>query len=503
MNSSLDIKETKKQLLRDELHRNLNRKDNIGRMSARERLSSLFDDGKYTEVQCFTNGTTGNGDVIPGDGVVTSYGYVNGKKVYAYSQDATLKGGSLGAVQAKKITTLQKWALQEKTPIVALLESGGARIQEGIGALNGYGEIFKLNSISSGKILQIAVIFGSCAGGAVYSPALMDFIFMVKDKSFMFITGKDVVAKVMGERVTSEELGGASMHSTKSGVAHFVSDSELDALKDVANVLSYFQYSKKELKRSALKNSKELGNIIPENPKKSYDIKDVINNLSDKDSFVEVNKDYAKNSVVGLARIKGLSVGVVANQPCVLAGCLDINSSLKISNFIKICNDQGLPIVTLVDTPGYLPGKNQEQSGIINYGAKVLYAYSTATVPLISVVVRKAYGGAYIAMCSKSLGANRSYAWPNSEIAVLGAESAIVIIYRKELKTASDMNAFVAQKTQEYKKDIMNAFCAAEKGFIDDIIDPDETRDRIFNDLSFLEEEKKTILKEKTNILGL
>lgn len=489
MNSSLEINEIKKQFLKDELHRNLNRKSNLGKLSARERLSLLFDNGEYTEVLSFTNGTTDQGEKIPGDGVITAYGYVNKKKVYAYSQDATLKGGSLGAVQAKKITTVQKWALKEQTPIIALIESGGARIQEGISALNGYGEIFKLNSISSGKILQIAIIFGSCAGGAVYSPALMDFIIMVKDKSFMFITGKDVVQKVMGEKVSSEELGGSTTHSTKSGVVHLVSESEKAALEDTKNLLTIFQYKKveeKPNKKSYFKANKSIKSIIPENPKQSYNIKEIINNIFDKDSFIEIKENYAKNCVVGFARLKGLSVAIVANQPSVLAGCLDINSSLKISEFIKTSNANNIPIITFVDTPGYLPGKNQEQNGIINFGSKVLYQYSVATVPLVSIVVRKAYGGAYIAMCSKSLGADRSYAWANSEIAVLGAESAIMIIHRKDLKTVANPKAFIEEKTQEYKKNVMNAFCAAEKGYIDDIIDPEETRDRIFNDLIYI-----------------
>jgi propionyl-CoA carboxylase beta chain len=492
MNSSLEINEIKKQFLKDELHRNLKRKSNLDKLSARERLSLLFDNGEYTEVLSFATATTPEGVKIPGDGVVTAYGYVNKKKVYAFSQDATLKGGSLGAVQAKKITTVQKWALKEKTPIIALIESGGARIQEGISALNGYGEIFKLNSISSGKILQIAIIFGSCAGGAVYSPALMDFIIMVKDKSFMFITGKDVVQKVMGEKVSSEELGGSTTHSTKSGVVHLVSESEKAALEDTKELLSLFQYKKieeKPTKKSYFKTTnKSIKSIIPTNPKQSYNIKDIINNIFDKESFIEIKENYAKNCVIGLARLKGLSVAIVANQPSVLAGCLDINSSLKISEFIKTCNDNKMPIITLVDTPGYLPGKNQEQNGIINFGSKVLYQYSVATVPLISVVVRKAYGGAYIAMCSKSLGANRSYAWSNSEIAVLGAESAIMIIHRKELNTVSDQKAFIERKTQEYKDNVMNAFCAAERGYIDDIIDPEETRDRIYNDLVYLKQ---------------
>lgn len=450
-----------------------------GKLSARGRLDTLFDSGSFCEIGALVTNQTGS-PVIPGDGVVTGYGTVGGRLVYAYAQDFTVVGGSLGAAQARKITRIQDLSLHAGAPIVALLESGGARIQEGIDALNGYGDIFRRNSQASGRIPQIAVVFGSCAGGAVYSPALMDFIFVIRDRSFLFVTGPKVVQVVTGEKVTAEELGGGMVHASQSGVAHFLCENEWDAISKVRGLMGYLSHGGTETGESALrKENNALDEVISEDPGKSYDVKDVIRGIVDKGTFLEYQAEYAQNCVTAFARMADKPVAIVANQPKILAGCIDINASDKMARFIRTAGNFGLPIVTLVDTPGYLPGTAQEHGGIIRHGAKLLYAYSMNRTLMVTVILRKAFGGAYIAMGSKSLGAEMVFAWPFAQIAVMGAQSAASIIYRKEIAASDDPATALAEKTKAYESEVMNPRCAASRGYIDDIIRPAETRGRI------------------------
>jgi len=428
----------------------------------------------------------------PGEGVVTGYGTVDGRLVYVYAQDFTVIGGSLGEMHAKKICKVMDMALKIGAPIIGMNDSGGARIQEGIDALSGFGEIFYRNTISSGVIPQISMIMGPCAGGAVYSPAITDFVFMVEKTSQMFITGPQVIKAVTGEDVTFEELGGAGTHNSVSGVAHFKCSNDEECIQQVRRLLSFLPSNNLEnapvyqCTDDLNRLSDKLTNIVPDDANKAYDMKEVIVEVVDNGDFFEVQPDFAKNIIIGFARMNGSTVGIIANQPKVLAGALDVNSSDKAARFIRFCDSFNIPIITFTDVPGYLPGVSQEHSGIIRHGAKLLYAYSEATVPKINVIVRKAYGGAYIAMSSKHLGADMVFAWPTAEIAVMGAEGAANIIFRKEIANADDPIATRNEKIQEYRDKFANPYVAAARGYIDDVIEPDSTRPRIISALEML-----------------
>lgn len=467
-----------------------------GKLTARERLNLLFDENTFVEVGAFiTHRCTNFGmqeKYLPGEGVVTGYGQVDGRLVYAYAQDFTVSGGSLGEMHSKKIAHIQDLALKVGAPIVGLNDSGGARIQEGIDALAGFGEIFIRNTHASGVIPQICAIMGPCAGGAVYSPALMDFIFMVDKTSQMFITGPEVIKTVTGEEVTSEALGGASSHSTKSGVCHFKSSTDQECIEDIKRLLSFLPSNNTEkspiydVNDSPNRLNEKLIKLIPTDPNKAYDIKEIIYEISDEGNFYEVQPNFAKNIVIGFSRINGETVGIIASQPKFMAGCMDINCSDKGARFIRTCDAFNIPLVTLVDVPGFLPGTAQEHNGIIRHGAKMLYAYSEATVPKITVITRKAYGGAYIAMSSKHLGADVVLAWPSSEIAVMGASGAANIVFKKDIKNAKKPEEIRAQKIKEYEEEFATPYKAAERGYIDDVISPEYTRIRIVDALNML-----------------
>lgn len=476
---------------------------NRGKLTARERILLLFDEGTFEETDAYTppaNSSFGKTVQSFGDGVITGFGEVNGRLVYAYSQDFNVLGGSLGAMHASKIAKVQNMALKTGSPIIGLIDSGGARIQEGISGLNGYADIFKCNVLSSGVIPQISVIMGPAAGGAVYSPALTDFIFMTADTSYMFVTGPNVVKEVLNETVTTEDLGGASVHGTKSGVADFVYNDDENTILGVKQLLSYLPsnnmenppYKKNSVAQSNI-NPELLRSIVPEDPDKPYDVKEIIKLIVDNGEYFEVAENHAMNIVTTLARIDGKVVGIIANQPKVMAGTLDIDSSVKGARFINICNSFNIPIITLEDVPGFLPGTDQEHDGIIRHGAKLLYAYTFASVPKITIILRKAYGGAYIVMNSKGIGGDFSFAWPTAEIAVMGPEGAIAILYRKELADAEDPVSLKKELTDKYREEVTNPYIADEKGFIDEVIDPASTRRRIITCLKALE--RKTELR--------
>lgn len=475
-----------------------------GKLSARERILLLFDDGTFEETDAYTppaNASFGKTVKTFGDGVITGFGKVNGRLVYAYSQDFNVLGGSLGSMHAAKIAKVQDMALKTGSPIVGLIDSGGARIQEGISSLNGYADIFKRNVLSSGVIPQISVIMGPAAGGAVYSPALTDFIFMTADTSYMFVTGPNVVKEVLNETVTTEDLGGASIHGTKSGIADFVYRDDENTILGVKKLLSYLPANNLENPPlvkpfdSASRMDERLRNIVPEDADKPYDIKEIIEVIVDNGDYLEIAKDHAMNIFTSLARINGQVVGIVANQPKVMAGTLDIDSSVKAARFINICDAFNIPIVTLVDVPGFLPGTDQEHDGIIRHGAKLLYAYTFASVPKITIILRKAYGGAYIVMNSKGIGGDFSFAWPTAEIAVMGPDGAIAILYRKELAESEDPITLKKEFTQKYRDEVANPYIADEKGFIDEVIDPAMTRRKIITCLESLK--RKTELRPK------
>ncbi len=464
-----------------------------GKLTARERIQLLLDEASFVEVDAFVKHRAVDFGMdqkeAPGEGVVVGYGTIDGRLVYVSSQDFTVLGGSLGEMHAKKICKVMDMAMQNGAPYIAINESSGARIQEGVDALAGYGDIFYRNTQASGYIPQISVIMGSCAGGAVYSPALTDFIFMTEGTSQMFITGPQVIKAVTGEDVTLEQLGGAAVHNQISGVAHFYATSEEETLAQVRRLLSFLPSN--NLDESELvyagddvaRQNDELLSIVPADPNRAYDVHEVIASIVDNGDFMEVQAAYAQNIVVGFARINGRSVGIVANQPKVLAGSLDINASDKASRFVRFCDAFNIPLVTLIDVPGYMPGVQQEYGGIIRHGAKMLYAYSEATVPKISVIIRKAYGGAYLAMCSKSLGADAVFAWPTAEIAVMGPEGAANIIFRDEIKDAEDPVAVRQAKIAEYREKFANPYVAAARGMVDDVINPRDTRRMISNAL--------------------
>ena len=464
-----------------------------GKLTARERLDVLFDEGSFEEYDTFkTHRCTDFGmeeQQYPGDGVITGWGKINGRPCYAFSQDFTVFGGSLSETHAEKICKVMDLALQNRVPIIGLNDSGGARIQEGVASLGGYAEVFWRNAQASGVIPQISVIMGPCAGGAVYSPAMTDFIFMVKDTSYMFVTGPDVVKTVTNEVVTAEELGGASTHSKKSSVADGAFENDVEALLEVRRMFNFLPLSY-DAKLPVLTSEdpsdrieESLDTLVPENPNQPYDMREVITKIADEGDFFEIQKDHAGNILCGYIRLNGSTVGVVANQPMVLAGCLDIDSSKKAGRFVRFCNAFNIPILTLVDVPGFLPGTAQEYGGIIKHGAKLLFAYSQATVPMVTVITRKAYGGAYDVMASKHIRADVNYAWPSAEIAVMGAKGATEILYRSELDNPDK----IAQRTKDYEDRFANPFIAAQRGFIDEVIMPHSTRKRVARAFEILE----------------
>ena len=466
------------------------------KLTARERVDYLLDEGSFEEIGALVTHRTTDFDmqkqIYYGDGVVTGYGTVNGKLVYVYAQDFTVFGGALSETHAEKICKLMDHALKVGAPIIGLNDSGGARIQEGVRSLGGYADIFYRNVQASGVIPQISAIMGPCAGGAVYSPAITDFTFMVENTSYMFVTGPNVVKTVTNEEVTSEELGGASTHSTKSGVTHFTSINDVECLEHIKKLLSYIPQNNTETAQK-LKVSlddeirEELDSLIPDSPNKPYDMRDVIKGIIDTDSFFEVHKNYAENILVGFSRLGGRSVGIVANQPMSLAGVLDVNASKKAARFVRFCDAFNIPLLVLVDVPGFLPGTDQEWNGIIIHGAKLLYALSEATVPRVTVITRKAYGGAYDVMNSKHIGADLNFAWPTAEIAVMGAKGASEIIFRKEIQDAEDPELKLSEKEAEYAETFANPFKAAQRGFIDEVIMPKDTRRKLLKAFAMLE----------------
>jgi methylmalonyl-CoA decarboxylase subunit alpha len=475
--------------------------------TARERIAMLFDEDSFVEIDAFVETRSIEFDMqskkVSGDGVVTGYGKIDGRVVFVASQDFTVIGGSLGEMHAGKITKVMDMALKTGVPFISINDSGGARIEEGIDALSGFGEIFYRNTKASGVIPQISVILGPCAGGAVYSPAITDFVFMNDGTSQMFITGPSVIKAVTGEDVSFDELGGAAAHNEKSGVAHFRTENEDECIRKIIKLISFLpdnnlsdtypSDSSDPLNRICGK----LDSIIPDDSNKAYDIKDVICEIADDNDFFEVHEYYAKNIVVGFARINGNTIGIIANQPKVLAGSLDVNSSDKAARFIRFCDAFNIPLVTFTDVPGYFPGVSQEHNGIIRHGAKLLYAFSEATVPKINVILRKAYGGAYIAMNSKHLGADVVFAWPTAEIAVMGAEGAANIIFKNEIKDSTDPIATRNSKIEEYRNKFSNPYVAAGRGYVDDVIEPGLTRIRLADSLMMLSSKRESGLSKK------
>ena len=456
-----------------------------GKLTARERIDLLLDEGSFEEFDMFVaHRCTEFGmekTKHPGDGVITGWGTINGRMVYVFSQDFTVLGGSVSETHAKKICKIMDMAVQNGAPVIGLNDSGGARIQEGVDSLAAYGEVFQRNIMASGVVPQISVIMGPCAGGAVYSPAMTDFIFMVKDTSYMFVTGPDVVKTVTNEVVTAEELGGASTHTRKSSVADAAFENDVEALTEVRRLVDLLPLNNKEkppvrpFYDDVQRIDDSLSTLIPDNPNTPYDMKELITKLADEGDFYEIQEEFAKNIITGFVRLEGSTVGVVANQPMVLAGCVDIDSSRKAARFVRFCDAFEIPILTLVDVPGFLPGTSQEYGGVIKHGAKLLFAYGEATVPKVTVITRKAYGGAYDVMSSKHLRGDINYAWPTAEIAVMGAKGATEILYRSELGDADK----IAARTAEYEDRFANPFVAAEKGFIDEVIMPQSTRRRV------------------------
>ena len=467
-----------------------------GRLTARERIELLFDDGSFEEWDMFVEhrctdfGMADN--KIPGDGVVTGYGTVNGRPVFLFSQDFTVFGGSLSEAHAEKICKIMDMAIKVGAPVVGLNDSGGARIQEGVASLGGYADVFLRNTLASGVVPQISVIMGPCAGGAVYSPAMTDFIFMVEDSSYMFVTGPDVVRTVTHEEVTHEDLGGASAHNTKSGVCHRSFSNDVDALLNLRHFLNYLPLSNRE--KTPVRPTWDppdraetsLDTLVPGNPNQPYDMAELVTKVVDEGEFFEIQPSFARNMIVGFGRMNGRTVGIVANQPLILAGCLDIDSSVKAGRFVRFCDCFNIPIVTFVDVPGFLPGTAQEFGGIIKHGAKLLFAYAEATVPKVTVITRKAYGGAYDVMSSKHLRGDVNFAWPTAEIAVMGPKGAVEIIFRSELGDEEK----IAERTEDYRQKFANPFVAGARGYIDDVIMPSQTRQRINRSLDMLRDKQ-------------
>ncbi|MGB1313832.1 acyl-CoA carboxylase subunit beta [Bizionia paragorgiae] len=476
------------------------------KLTARERVTYLLDEGSFEEIGALVTHRTKDFGMekqqFYGDGVVTGYGTIHGRLVYVFAQDFTVFGGSLSETHAEKICKIMDLAVKVGAPLIGLNDSGGARIQEGVRSLGGYADIFYRNVQASGVIPQISAIMGPCAGGAVYSPAMTDFTLMVENTSYMFVTGPNVVKTVTNETVTSEELGGASTHSTKSGVTHITSANDVECLEDIKKLMSYLPQNNtekpKDLPFKLQEETREvLANIIPDNANKPYDMHSVINGIIDEDSFYEIHKDFAENIVVGFARLGGKSIGIVANQPLYLAGVLDVDSSTKAARFVRFCDCFNIPLLVLEDVPGFLPGTDQEWNAIITNGAKLLYAFSEATVPRITVITRKAYGGAYDVMNSKHIGADMNYAWPSAEIAVMGAKGAAEIIFKKEISTAEDTDAKWKEKEAEYASLFANPYSAAERGFIDEVILPQDTRRKLIKAFAMLEDKQVEKPKRK------
>ena len=473
-----------------------------GRLTARERIDLLLDKGSFREVDAFVEHRTHDFNLdeqkFLSDSVITGWGTIEGRLVYLFSQDFTVFGGSLGEVHAEKICKIMDMAIKAGAPVLGLNDSGGARIQEGVVSLAGYGDIFLRNTLASGVIPQISIIMGPCAGGAVYSPALTDFIFMVRNSSYMFVTGPDIVKSATHEEVDFEGLGGASIHTEKSGVCHLAADTEADTLYLVRKLLSFLPQNNMEDAPfvsngdDPLRMEEALNNIIPDDPGKPYDMREVIRLVADKGEFFSIQEDYAANILIGFARLGGHTVGIVANQPDVLAGVLDIKSSEKAGRFVRFCDSFNIPLVTFVDTPGYLPGTNQEHNGVIRRGAKLLYAYCEATVPKLTVITRKAYGGAYLVMSSKHLRSDLNLAWPSAEIAVMGPDGAVGKIFSKELDASKEPDQRKKELIEDYREKFANPYVAAERGFIDDVIEPKETRPRLINALEMLQNKRES-----------
>ena len=473
-----------------------------GKLTARERLDLFYDKGTFQETDLYVQHRSSNFGLdkvnIPADGVITGFGKVNGRTVCAYAQDFTARGGTLGEMHARKICRIMDLAMKMKVPMVGFIDSGGARIQEGINALDGYSNIFFRNSCASGVIPQISAVMGPAAGGAVYSPAMTDFVFMVKKTSYMFITGPGVVKSVTSEEITNEELGGALTHSTKSGVTQFACENDQEAIMEIKKLLSYLPSNNEEkppyipTKDTPTRADKALDTILPENANKTYNMKDVIKAIVDDGEFFEPSRQWAQNMITALARMNGQVIGIIANQPSYLAGCLDINASDKATRFIRFCDAFNIPLLTIADVPGFLPGSHQEWGGIIRHGAKLLWCYAEATVPKITLITRKAYGGAYIAMCSQGLGADYTLAWPQAEIAVMGAEAATPIIFRAELEKAEDKEAKQQELVNEYRELLYNPYVAAKMGYINAVIQPGETRVKIIAALEALKDKQES-----------
>jgi propionyl-CoA carboxylase beta chain len=483
-----------------------------GKLTARERIHFLLDEGSFQEIGMFvTHRATDFGmdkEKYLGDGVVTGYGTINGRLVYVFSQDFTVFGGSLSEAHAEKICKIMDLAMKNGAPIIGLNDSGGARIQEGVVSLAGYADIFYRNVKASGVVPQISAIMGPCAGGAVYSPAMTDFILMVEHTSYMFVTGPNVVKAVTHENVTAEELGGAHTHATKSGVTHFACANEIEALNTIKQLLSYIpQNCEEKPPRIPYEMGDELrpalNNIIPPSSSQPYDMHDVIQQVIDEDSFLEVHKDFAQNIIVGFARLAGRSIGIVANQPAVLAGVLDIHSSIKAARFVRFCDAFNIPLLVFEDVPGFLPGTDQEWNGIISNGAKLLFAFAESTVPRVTVITRKAYGGAYDVMNSKHIGADINFAWPTAEIAVMGAKGAAEIIFKDEIAQAEDKEAKWKEKENQYNELFANPYKAAERGYIDEVIVPEETRIKLIRAFEMLENKVDSMPKKKHNNIPL
>ncbi|MDD2464067.1 MAG: acyl-CoA carboxylase subunit beta [Desulfobulbus sp.] len=482
-----------------------------GKLTARERIQALLDPGTFEEYDAFKLHRCYNFGMEKtkffGDGIVTGYGKINGRGVYLYAQDFSVLAGSLSGTLAEKICKIMDLGVKNGMPVIGLNDSGGARIQEGIEALAGYTEIFTRNVLSSGVVPQISGIFGPCAGGAVYSPALTDFIIQVKIQSYMFLTGPKVVKTVLNEDVTTEQLGGAVMHTTKSGVTDYAAEDEMDAIQYIKDLMSYLPQNNMEdppyvpTDDPITRKSPELNEIIPDNPNAAYDMKKVIAETADDGIFFEIKKNFAPNIVIGFARYGGKAIGIVANQPSYYAGVLDIDSSIKGARFIRFCDCFNIPILTFVDVPGFLPGTTQEFGGVIRNGAKMLYAYAESTVPKVTIITRKSYGGAYCAMSSKHLRTDINYSWPTGEIAVMGSKGAVEVLHAKGAKASDDPKAFLAEKEKEYNEQFSNPYCAAERGYIDDVIEPAETRYRIINAFESIQGKRDTIpMKKHGNI---
>ncbi len=467
-----------------------------GKLTARERIELLVDEGSFDEIDMFVKHRAKDFGLdkqhYPGDGVVTGFAQIDGRPVAIFSQDFTVFGGSLSEAHAEKIVKVMKMALKAGIPVIGLNDSGGARIQEGVVSLGGYADIFLLNTLASGVVPQISVVLGPCAGGAVYSPAITDFVFMVKNTSYMFVTGPNVVKTVTHEDVSFEDLGGAETHASKSGVAHFVFENEIETLLNVRKLLSFLPLNfmdrapENEFDEAQIKSEVKLDGIIPDNPNKPYDMKEIIHLLVDDNNFFEVHSNYAENIIVGFARLGGLAVGIVANQPQVLAGVLDINASVKGARFVRFCDAFNIPLLVLVDVPGFLPGTEQEWNGIIRHGAKLLFAFCEATVPKVTVITRKAYGGAYDVMNSKHIRGDFNFAWPSAEIAVMGPKGAVEIIFKKEIAKAEEPEKELQKKLDEYIKKFANPYIAAERGYLDDVILPRDTKSKIVNAFNLL-----------------